>query len=81
MLEPDVRLVEIHHANHPAAAARALDAVHFVERASDLRVADVNCVGAFHFLQFFLLELVEEKALARRAAIHFHSGEVYFHHG
>jgi len=76
MLEPDVRLFQIYHANHPAAAARTVDEVYFVELATDLRVADVNRLGAFQLPQLLLLELIEEEALAARAAVHFDTGEI-----
>jgi hypothetical protein len=44
MLEQAVRLFEVHHANHPGAGARPVDAVHFVEVAPALicQVASVS---------------------------------------
>src|SRR6266540_6633724 len=60
VLEPDVRLVDIHHPNHQTTAARAVDAIHLVELLPQLRVADVNGGSAAALLQLLLLELVEE---------------------
>src|SRR4030095_11156127 len=75
MLKPDVRLVDVHHADHLAAASGAVDAIYFVESTAHLRVANVDCLGLLHLLQVFLFECVEEEALAACATVHLHVRE------
>jgi hypothetical protein len=79
-LKPDVRLVGVDHPNHLAGAARTMDAIHFVEGTTCLRVANVNRIGAAHLLQLILFELVEEDALTIGASIHFHASKIHLYH-
>jgi hypothetical protein len=81
MLEPDVRLFQVHHPNHQAATMGTVDEVHIIELAAGLCVADVQGVRALHLPQLFLFKFVKEKSLAVGAAVHFNAAERHFDHG
>lgn len=68
-LEPDMRLLRIHHPHQVAAtdADGALDAVDLVAVFAYMRVADIDFIGMI--LQQFVRTHVEPQAFAARAAM------------
>jgi hypothetical protein len=75
-----MRLFEIHHANHQAAAAGTVDPIHIIEFTTGLYIAYVEGVGALELPQLFLLEFVKKESLTVRAAVHLDAAERQLHH-